>query len=92
MKEIISQKLAEQFLPTYLNVRDDSHLHAGHRESTGGATHFKVTIVSDKFDGQSLVNRHRQVYACLKQELAEGIHALAIESLTETENNAQSLS
>lgn len=77
--QTIERKLTEAFAPEELEVIDESHLHAshaGHRE--GGQTHFRVKIVSDRFLGKSRLERHRMVNALLADEIAGGIHALAI--------------
>lgn len=50
-----------------------------------GETHFNVIVVSDKFDGVALIDRHRMVNECLKVELEEkGVHALSIKAKTLT--------
>ena len=75
----ITDKLTDAFAPSTLEVADESHLHqghAGHRE--GGETHFRVHIVSALFDGKSRLDRHRMINAVLADELAGGVHALAI--------------
>ncbi|KAM7470493.1 hypothetical protein LguiA_008676 [Lonicera macranthoides] len=62
--------------------------HAGHaavRDSTANETHFNLKIVSTKFDGQSLVKRHRMVYDLLADELQSGLHALSIVAKTPKE-------
>lgn len=70
--------------PTWLEVRDDSHLHAGHAGAREGR-HFGVRIVSPAFDGLSRVARHRLVYDAARSLIQEGIHALAIEARTPAE-------
>ena len=60
---------------------DDSHRHEGHAgHRPGGETHFNVHIVSDAFKGKSRIDRHRMINAVLKEELANKIHALAIDA------------
>ena len=50
-------------------------------DRTGGGDHFQVTVASDRFDGLSLVEQHRLVYAALEQPLADGtIHELRIKT------------
>ena len=42
-------------------------------------THFKVVVVSEKFEGmRSLISRHRLVNSTLKEELDGPVHALSI--------------
>jgi BolA protein len=65
--------------PILLDVVDESHLHAGHAGAReGGGTHYRVRIVSPKFDHQSRVARHRLIYGLLTAEFADGLHALAL--------------
>ena len=78
-RDLITEKLTGAFAPARLDVVDESHRHAGHAGSRpGGETHFRVYIVSDAFRGKSRLERHRMVNAALADELAGGIHALAI--------------
>ncbi len=78
-RDRITEKLTAAFAPLRLDVEDESHQHAGHAGSRpGGETHFRVYIVSDAFQGKSRLERHRMVNAALADELAAGVHALAI--------------
>ena len=73
------EKLTEAFAPTRLDVINESHLHAGHRNSPGtGESHFRVLIVSSAFAGASRVARHRAVNKLLEVELKGKVHALAL--------------
>lgn len=80
----IEQALAH-LEPHYLNIRDDSALHAGHAGNTGGG-HYAVTIVSDAFMGLSLIKRHRLVYDQVRSLMAKDIHALSIDAKTVAES------
>ena len=76
------EKLMLALNPTRLDVVNESHQHAGHRSSPGtGESHFRVLIVADAFSGKSRVERHRIVNAVLRDELKDGVHALAIKAL-----------
>jgi len=68
----------ETLAPTQLEVIDESHLHAGHEGSKGGASHFRVIISSPRFDGLPTLARHRLVYDCVRDLIPYPIHALAI--------------
>jgi BolA family transcriptional regulator, general stress-responsive regulator len=82
----IREKLARAFSPTELQVVNDSHRHAGHHSSPGtGESHFSVMVVSAAFAGKSRLERHRMVNAALAEELASGVHALAVSALTPEE-------
>jgi len=48
-------------------------------DRTGGGDHFQVTVASMRFEGLSLVEQHKLVYAALAVPLADGtIHELRI--------------
>ena len=79
MRQTITEKLREAFVPESLDVQDESHLHEGHAgHRTGGETHFRIYIVSQAFKGKSRIDRHRMINATLASELAGSVHALAI--------------
>ncbi len=87
--ETIRQKLTERFAPIRLAVIDESHRHAGHTGARPeGETHFAVTITSAAFSALSRVARQRLVYDALKQELASGVHALSLATLTPDEDRS----
>lgn len=71
--------LRARLAPTLLEVRDDSHLHAGHAGAREGR-HFSVKLVSEHFNGLSRLARHRLVYDSLNDLIPRGIHALAIDA------------
>jgi len=56
-----------------------------HNVPAGSESHFKVVLVTTKFTGERLINRHRAVNAVLKEELAQHIHALALHTYTHDE-------
>jgi stress-induced morphogen len=49
------------------------------QDRTGGGDHFQVTVASARFEGLTLVEQHKLVYAALAEPLADGtIHELRI--------------
>lgn len=78
----IENRLREKFAPTALIVKNESHQH---NVPKGSETHFRVTLASAVFRGQSLVARHRAVYAELASELSSGLHALALDLWSDEE-------
>jgi len=65
--------------PESLELVDESAQHAGHAGAApGGETHWRLSIVSPRFDGQPTVARHRMVYQALGTLMQNPIHALAI--------------
>lgn len=51
-------------------------------DTTGGGDHFEALVVTEKFDGKSLVERHQMVYAALGDAMRARVHALALKTLT----------
>jgi len=86
-QERITQHLEREFAPSHLDIQDES---AGHRGGEGAQSHFRVVLISDVFAGQPLIKRHRAVNACLADELAAGVHALALHTYTPQEWQARS--
>ena len=88
IESAIKSKLEAALRPERLSVINESHLHAGHHHAESGhheafdgtgETHFRVRVVSSRFAGMSRIERHRAVNELLKDEIAAGVHALAIE-------------
>jgi BolA protein len=85
-KERIAAKLTEALRPQALEIVDESSRHAGHAGARAdGETHFRLYIVSDGFAGKGRLERHRMVNALLAEELAAGVHALAMTTLAPDE-------
>ena len=79
MQQRIVGRLTAALDPVLLDIVDESHLHAGHAGARkGGGTHYRVRVVSAKFDRRSRVERHRLVYDLLTAEFSDGLHALAL--------------
>lgn len=67
-----------------IEVDDDSAAHAGHAGARAGG-HYRVRVVSQRFDGLARLARHRLVYDALAPWMHRGIHALALQTLTPAE-------
>ncbi|HHU93705.1 MAG TPA: BolA family transcriptional regulator [Alcaligenaceae bacterium] len=65
--------------PTHFEIIDESHLHAGHAGAQGGASHFRLIIGSDQFEGLSTLAKHRLIYEHVQDLIPHPIHAFAIE-------------
>ena len=81
IQSVIEEKIGVRFKPHHLLINNESNLHSG--PST--ESHFKLTVVSDSFLGLSRVNRHRQIYDLLSEELENGVHALVLHLFTTDE-------
>lgn len=74
----IEARLRERLEASDVQVVDESHKHVGHAGAAGGAGHFRVTVVSPRFAGLSLVQAQRLVYEAVGEMMDDEIHALAI--------------
>lgn len=81
----IEQKLAS-IAPKIVEVENESHMH---NVPANSETHFKVTLVSEHFQGLMPVKRHQQIYALLADELSGPVHALALHLYTPEEWQAR---
>lgn len=81
----IRAALEAALAPSQLEIRDDSHRHAGHAGARDGRGHFHVDIVSDAFRGLQPLARHRAVYAALGELMTTDIHALSMHVRTPDE-------
>lgn len=82
----IEQKLKNHFDPIFLEIKDQSHLHAGHSGThPDGETHFKIKLISDAFIGLSRLERQKKVLKILDDEIKEHIHAISLSLKTKEE-------
>jgi BolA protein len=86
VQQDIELQLAQDFVPEYLEVANESHQHS---VPVNSETHFKVVLVSQRFEGLRKVARHQQVYAALAEQLAGPVHALALHTYTSAEWQAR---
>lgn len=82
VQTIIQDKLQQAFEPLHLEVVNESDMH---NVPANSETHFKVTLVSEGFDGKRLIQRHRAVNEIVSEELAGPVHALALHTYTPAE-------
>ncbi len=67
--------------PEALEVIDESHQHEGHAGAhPSGESDFRVRVIAPQFAGEGRVSRHRTINRILAEELANRVHALAIEA------------
>ena len=76
--QLVTERL-QALSPTHLEILDESHLHIGHAGAQGGASHFRLIIGSDQFEGLSTLAKHRLINQQLSDLIPHPIHALAIE-------------
>ena len=86
VQNAIETKLQEALAPEHLEVVNESYMH---NVPPGSETHFKVYVVSGQFEGQKRVGRQRTINQVLAEELAAGVHALSMHTLTPEEWEAK---
>ena len=78
LEQQIYKKLEEALQPQFLEVVNQSHLHAGHAGDDGsGESHFKIVIQSDQVNKLKYVERERTIHKILQDEI-NVIHALSL--------------
>lgn len=82
---LIKQKVIAELSPLLCEVEDESALHAGHAGAASGGGHYRLRLVSARFEGLGRLSRHRLVYDCLGDMMHRDIHALAIVAMTPLE-------
>ncbi len=82
MHGTIESKVRAALAPELLEITDESYMH---NVPAGAESHFRLLIVSNAFEGQSLVQRHQAVYRALAEEMSGQIHALAMQTFTPSE-------
>lgn len=82
VQQQIEQKLRDRLAPERLSVVNESRMH---NVPPGSESHFNAIIVSQHFEGLTLLRRHRAVYAALDDELRDKIHALTMKTMTPAE-------
>ncbi len=81
MQQQIERRLEAELDPEFLEVQNETHMH---NVPPDAESHWKVTVVSPKFEGLMLIKRHRLVNEALREELKQ-VHALALHTLTPEE-------
>jgi BolA protein len=85
----VEARLREAFQPEILEIEDESHRHRGHPGAASGASHYRVLLVSSRFESCPPVKRHRMVYEALEGLMNSEVHALALQTLTPAEREAE---
>ena len=82
-KTLLETALREALAPEVLEIRDRTEAHADHSGASEGG-HYELTVVSRRFEGLPLLDRHRLVYDASAK--VPQIHALAIRAWTPQEH------
>ena len=82
MIDEIKNMLSKNIACNHLEIIDESPNHGGY---SGAISHVKIIVVSDDFEGLSLIKRHQLVYKALNEYMHGEIHALTMKTLTPEE-------
>ena len=85
ISEIIQSKLQNSLNPLHIAVENESHFH---HVPKGSETHFKIVLVSSRFENLKLLARHRLVQEIISQEISQ-IKACSLHTFTLEEWNAR---
>jgi BolA protein len=86
VQQTIERKIKARLNPVYLEVSNESRMH---NVPPGSESHFKLTVVSDAFEGKMLITRHRLLNETLTAELVGPVHALSLHAMTPSEWQAK---
>jgi stress-induced morphogen len=82
LQTLMEKKIHEALEPLHWELINESHMHS---VAPGSETHFKLVVVSSKFEGLNRVKRHRLLYDLFASELKAGVHALSLQAHTPAE-------
>lgn len=75
----IKRKIQSEFNPEYLELINESHVHAGHVGDNGtGQTHFKLIIASKSLNTYSRIQAHSILKKYIEPYFSMGLHAVSI--------------
>ena len=78
----IKKRLESYFLNDKVEVFD----------TRGTEDHFSIIVISDKFNDINIVKRHQIIYQLFKNEITKEIHALQIQTYTNSEWKKKNIS
>ena len=75
----IKEKINKEINPENITLIDNSRFHTKHKSFDLKKFHLKIIIKSEKLRNMDKVAAHKEIFAILKYELKNKIHALEIE-------------
>ncbi|MEZ4280280.1 MAG: BolA family protein [Myxococcota bacterium] len=82
MRDVLESRIRDSLSASHVEVVDESHLHVGHAGAQSGGGHFRVVVVSGRFEGLSRVKAQQLVYAAMGEWMGREIHALSMQIFT----------
>ena len=74
----IKEKINEKINPENIILVDNSYLHTKHKSFDSNKIHLKLIIKSKKLKSMDKIVAHKEIFAILKNEMKDKIHALEI--------------
>ena len=74
----IKEKINEKINPENIILVDNSYLHTKHKSFDSNKFHLKLIIKSKKLKNMDKIAAHKEIFAILKNEMKDKIHALEI--------------
>ena len=75
----IKEKINKEINPENITLIDNSSFHTKHKSFDSKKFHLKIIIKSEKLRNMDKVAAHKEIFAILKYEMKNKIHALEIE-------------
>ena len=75
----IKEKISKKINPENITLIDNSSFHTKHKSFDSKKFHLKIIIKSEKLRNMDKVAAHKEIFAILKYEMRNKIHALEIE-------------
>ena len=75
----IKEKINREINPEDIRLIDNSYLHTKHKSFDSNKFHLKLIIESKKLSNMKKIDAHKLIFAALKDEMSNRIHALEIE-------------
>ena len=82
VQKLLEAKLNEGLSPQFMDVINESPQHS---VPSGSESHFRVILVSDKFQDMPMVKRQKLVFSLIKEELKANVHAFSQHTFTPSE-------
>ena len=74
----IKEKINEKINPENIILVDNSYFHTKHKSFDSNRFHLKLIIKSKKLKNMDKIVAHKEIFAILKNEMKDKIHALEI--------------
>ena len=82
---MVRERLYQDLGAEFVEVDDQTHLHAGHSGAAAGGSHFEVLVISTMFEDLTTLARHRLIYQAMGDAMTRDIHALSIKAFAPSE-------